>query len=485
MPSPPAILPHLRCALLAGLSLAIACAGDDDSVGVGRGRDRSMEDGGGAGTAARDGSTSAGRDAGGLVDGGFITLPDGRVVPIDGGHGDDEDAGTDSEIDPMRCTISEQDDLEVAVPVFEGSFAIAPGRLDFGLSYYRNGSYKHALETAYVDSAGAALAPETLIDDYNTITGVALAGGPDGWWLAWTDNSRSGDLPAMGSAPTIELHAARLDESLRLTLSSPPRRITQSSARERRPTVAYLAGRPTVAWIAEESTQSAILAKRLDDESAIVEWIAAADGHRPIQLALAAVGAEHGAVAWVDEVTSRGIWLRRIGPAGQPLGDPLVMTPFAAPGSTVDLATHATEGGAVVYSVGIDNANFDVRFRRLDRDGSFRGNELKVISRPQQAKDAGIARLGGGYVIAYRAIPDDGLIRDPQIRVVFVSKEGNVSRDRAGRVATFHVVPAARDGSRVQVKVSVDGQLLIAFVDGNASGDHKLRLLRRRLDCGL
>ena len=108
---------------------------------------------------------------------------------------------------------------------------------------------------------------------------------------------------------------------------------------------------------------------------------------------------------------------------------------------------------------------------------------LKLISRPLQGKDAGLVRVGGGYAVVYRAVPDGGTITQPEVRLVFVTKEGNLTRDSAGRLVTFPIAAAARDGSRIQVKLSVDGQLFVAFVDGNDAGENTLRLIRRRLDC--
>jgi hypothetical protein len=463
-------------ALLLVASVA-GCDAGDAFVDVGDGRDGSVRDGG-ANDGAVGGDGGNGGD-GGTGDGGNGsggTSGDGGMSG-DGGLDGDDDGGSEPEIDVSNCTLSDDDDYDVAVPFVEGGFAIAPGAVDFGLAYRRASECcTDALETVAVDSSGGELAPTMILDGYPVMTELALVRSADGWHLAWTDNSTG----------PLELHSALLTDQLGLPAGARSV-ITNDSAVERRPMMADIAGHPVLAWISENviSDNRRLLSKRLGQSGEPIEILPESDEHVPVELAIAQIGPENGAIAWVEEVASRGIWLQSIDGEGQAVGDPRLMTEFAASGSTVDLATREDEGGAAAYSIGLDEVNFEVRFRRLNGDATFRNGEIKIISSPLQAKDAGIARLGGGYAIAYRAIPDGGVIKDPQIRLVFVSKEGNVSRDAQGRVITFPVAPSARAGSRVQVEVSVDGQLLIAFVDGSDSADNVLRVVRRRLDCGL
>jgi hypothetical protein len=466
---------------LAALLLVAGCDAGGAFVDVGDGRDRPVRDGGANdGAVGGDGGTGDGGDGGtgsGGDGGNGSGGNGGGGTSGDGGMYGDDDGGSEPEIDVSNCTLSDDDDFDVAVPFVEGGFAIAPGAVDFGLAYMRNATCKHALDTVPIDSSGGAIPPATtVIENCKNMPELTLANSSDGWHLAWTDNSTG----------TIELHTALLDDQLGMSADARSV-VTNDLAVERRPMMADVAGHPVLAWIAETLPEHdrRLLSKRLGQSGDPIEILPASDEHVPVELAIAQIGAEHGAIAWVEEVASRGIWLQSIDGDGEAVGDPRLMTEFAASGSTVDLATREDEGGAAVYSIGLDQVNFEVRFRRLNVDASFRNGEIKVISSPLQAKDAGIARLGGGYAIAYRAIPDGGVIKDPQIRLVFVSKEGNASRDAQGRVITFPVAASARDGSRVQVEVSVDGQLLIAFVDGSDSTANVLRVVRRRLDCGL
>jgi len=422
----------------------------------------------GDGSDASNGGDSGSRLDGAVTDGGLIVLPDGRVI-----GGNQDGGGFAPEIDVSACSIANDESFEIAVPFVRDGFAIAAGHTDFGLAHLRDADCKHAIDAAVVSSTSGVPMPHTVIDGCDTMRDVTLVGLPDGYQLAWTDNVTN----------TIELHTMKLDTMLRVPDGTERTTLTQNALFERNPVAAALNGEPLIAWVGDDSGDRRILVQRPGTPA--VEVVPEAAGRDPIELAFAQVGPDHMDVAWVEEVANRGIWLLPLDDQATPQGDPLRLTDFAAPGSTVDIAGRPEDGGSVVYSVGIDATNFEVRWRRLWADGTLRGDEVKVIASPLQGKDASIARLGGGYVIAYRAIPDGHVITEPEVRLAFVSKDGNLNKDAQGRLVTFPIVPAARDGSPIQAEVSVDGELLIAFVDGSDSAQNVLRVIRRRLDCPL
>lgn len=420
---------------------------------------------------------------GSLSDSGLVLLPDGRVIDPDGGAGDGPDGGDaggdggfEPEPDVHACSVGGNESYELPVPFVEGGFGLAPGPIGFGLATLKRGSCKNAIEGLRIDSGSGAVTPGIVMDGCDTVRELALTSTPDAWYLAWTDNSTG----------SIEVHAAQLDGEMRLpAVAETPTALSNSPQFEHSPALTSVAGMPMAAWIAEENETRTIFTRMVGQGDAIVA--VPGDDHIPIEIALSSVGTENAVLGWVEEVASRGIWVQPLDGSAQPQGAPVRLTDYAAPGSTVSIATRdrVDDGGAVAYSAGIDDVNFEVRFRRLFPDGQPRGSELKVISRPLQGKDAGIAALGGGYVIAYRALPDGVVVKQTEIRLVFVSKDGNLARDTNGRVTTFPVAPAARDGSRIQIAVSVDGQLLLAFVDGNDAGENLLRVIQKRLDCPL
>jgi hypothetical protein len=86
-------------------------------------------------------------------------------------------------------------------------------------------------------------------------------------------------------------------------------------------------------------------------------------------------------------------------------------------------------------------------------------------------------------VVAYRELSTDDVTK-AEVRLAFITKEGNVTRDSAGRLVTYPVADTSPGGGRVTVRVSTDGQLLVGFLDRTGTAP-KLRLVRKRLDCAL
>jgi hypothetical protein len=57
-------------------------------------------------------------------------------------------------------------------------------------------------------------------------------------------------------------------------------------------------------------------------------------------------------------------------------------------------------------------------------------------------------------------------------------------RDSAGSPLSVRIAPATQASARTQLAVSVDGQIMIAWLDDDpASAGNALKVARRRLDC--
>jgi hypothetical protein len=124
-----------------------------------------------------------------------------------------------------------------------------------------------------------------------------------------------------------------------------------------------------------------------------------------------------------------------------------------------------------------------VRFRRLDTAGKPLASERSIIGPPLRAQAASLAALGGGYAITYRALAG-GSVASPEVRLAFVSKEGNVQRDAGGHLLSFRIGDATLAQGRTAVSVSVEGEIMVAWIDGDVStGQNVLKVVRRRLDC--
>lgn len=458
--------------LLLGLGLA-GCDSNDKYVSVGAGHKKPTTGDGDAGLLA-DGST-AHLGEGGPSGGHGGTLPDGAPLP-DGSLPDDDGGVDPMMVDPTETCAAAADNDEFSTPVElvdEGGFSLVFGPTGYGL-VFRSGGCASSLSTLRIDAAGQFGKPSLFFDDCQTMEDVSLLWSAAGFRMAWIDNA----------AGTREVRTMVLGDDLVPPMSSASTRITDNALIEKRPTMADIAGVTQLAWIAENaSKQRGISGKRLSGASGLVELVAASTGHKPKAMAMAQVGMENGVLAWVEEEESRGVWLLSLDASGAPVGAPKQLTSLTSTGSSVDVATRVEDGGAVIYSVAVQNVNKEVRFRRLDEDGKPLGDEVKIVAAPLQAKDASLARVAGGYVVTYRALPG-GIITAPQLRMAFITKEGNPQRDAMGRTVSYKLADATADGGRTTVRVSLDGQILAAFVDGDLSAK-KLRLVRQRLDCGL
>lgn len=409
---------------------------------------------------------------------GAVVLPDGQVLDIDQAIRRYADAFRETDVG--GCGLGEDNVFtrpEVSF-VDPGAFDIAPGPTGFGVAHRDETCGKaDALFTGLVGSSGEIAAPEPVLDACKQVEAVELLWTEDGWRLVWTDNSTN----------LLELHTQGLDDGLvpvgtRVTL-------TKNERHEESPVLTSVAGRPMLAWIESGAGGRRILTRMLDDPKAKnIEVVSETAEHAPVTLAAAQMGTKSAAVAWVEEVAQRGMWLQRLDAGGAPVGTPVLLAKFAGGGSSIDLATNE-DGGAAVYSIVIDSSANDptvdqgheVRFQRLDATGALRGSELKIVSGPEQGVGASLAHLGGGYAVSYRTRPEGSA--EPEIRLVFVSKEGNVFRDPQGRVKSTFLSPASYDGSQTKIELSVDGYLLISHADGQGATGNSWTLIRKRLDC--
>jgi hypothetical protein len=453
---------NVTTSLLLGLIAVSACQGNRDPVAMSP-DDASLQTDAGE---ALDAAIPAG-DAGGS---GSDAARDGSMA--------DEDAGADPSLrDPVRaCDLAGENstlELEAALGD-EGGFSLTPGLTGFGVAYHAPGCAM--IGALPVAALGPFAEPKLLLGDTcASLQDLAFLHVTDGWRLAWVDN-------AAGSA---ELQTLSLSSGMVAPTNALPVQITQNGLREYKPVLAEIAGVAQAVWISADPTtgERQIDRKRLDDQSSIETVLGADSGHKPLTLAFAQLGQDHSAIAFVDEAGVRGIWLSRFDKESASIGGPVLVSDLVSTSNSVDLATREEDGGAVIYSVDVGGVNKEVRFRRLDNSGAFLGTEVKIVGRPLQGRDASLARIGGGYVVAYRELSSDDVTK-AEVRLAFITKEGNVTRDSAGRLVTYPVADTSAGGGRVTVRISTDGQLLVGFLDRTGTAP-KLRLVRKRLDCAL
>jgi hypothetical protein len=427
-------------------------------------------------TDAGGASSDGGATDSGAAKGDAAVRGDGSTPAADGG---DDDGGTKpNEPDPTHACDVAAENSELTLPFgpHSDSFSLATGVTGFGVAYQAPGC--NALGAMPVAAEGVFSQPNILLDDCFTKQDVALLRVTDGWRVAFVDNSSPDNAGA-------EVQTVLLSDGLAMSDSAPLTRITMNTLREHKPVFANVAGVPHLAWISEDiaTGKRQIDRKRFDDQGGVESVIGADSGRKPVSLAFAQMSKATAAIAFVDEQGMPGIWLQALDKTVKPVGVPVLVSDAITAGNSVDLATREEDGGAIVYSVDIAGVNHEIRFRRLDSHGGLLGDESKVVGSPLQARDASIARLGGGYVVGYRQLPTTNTPKT-EIRLLFITKEGNVMTDSVGRLQTYLVAETTLTSGPVTLRVSTDGQVLVAFLDTSSTGN-QLRLVRKRLDCGL
>lgn len=379
-----------------------------------------------------------------------------------------------------RCLELESDNSWSTTVMFgdDTQYALTTGTTGFGIAFGGMPGCDD-IQVAPVQSSGAWPMPQSVLgDDCSVIRDLSMLHVASGWRVAWLDNS-SGSL---------ELQGMLLSEDMSMILGDMRTRLTDNMLTEQRPVLASLNGVPYAAFIAKdpETNKLRISSVEVDTTPNVKDVLPENDTRKPVALAFRQIGKSNAVVAWTDEIGSgtQGVWLQATDLSGAPTGSPQQVSNLVSSGTTVDLAARdaENEGGAIVYSVNLGDTS-EVRFRRLSNTGEVLADEVKVVSGVLQGRDASVARLGGGYVIAYRALPG-GSVTEGEVRLTIVSKEGTLMRDSTGNLYTFKVASAGSGGGRTTLRVSNEGNLLVGFVDGDSSM-RQLRLVRKRLDCPL
>lgn len=479
--------PH-RCLwgiLLLWPSLA-GCGLDELFVSVDKRKPTVVADGGAGDGDAGDGDLGDGDGGDGDRDGldGSVGGGDGDGssgdgdLGLDGAMADGALNGDGDGVLPDDCLLDTEAVWSDDVPFGdEGGHALSPGGSGFGVAYRVDEGCDEIRATNVASTGPLPTAVPVLGQASCTaFRDLALLRVSDRWHLAWVDN-------ATGSA---ELHHQVFDASM--GEDEMPERISDNDEPERHPALTRVGDNTLLSWIQGGDTARGVWTHVLGAQES-TEVIPAGGAHLPVRLAASPMGGGGAALAWVNEEGDRGVWLQPIDADGRALGKPQELTDFASAGSTVDLSARtrggtAELGGAAVYSVIVNGQAREVRFRRLDTAGKPIEDERTLIGQPYRAQDASITEIGDGYVVAYRALPDGTVVTNPEIRMVFVTREGTVARDGTGRAISHKIADATLTGGRITIRASIEGQLLLSWLDFNATtGENALKMTRQRLDC--
>jgi hypothetical protein len=413
---------------------------------------------------------------------GTLILPDGAIVLPDG-EVIDVDAAIDRferEIDVTTCQIADEDIWDPAQVDFadQGGFSLkAGGKTGFGLAYRSiNGdACPENVNVMRIPSSEGFEPTRALFTDCHIVRNLALLGTADGWQATWVYNET-------GSA---ELHSLELDADMNPAEGAERIRVTENELeQETQPVLTELDGRPLAAWFTTPPLANddgfPIRTRVLDGESEVNTIMEKAAGHAPQALGLSATNADNAALAWVSTTENPGVWLQRLDHDGAANGDPMLLNDRVGASASIDVASRAKGGGAVLYTIEIDGIP-QVRFRRLSETGEPVDIERTLIGPPLRAQAASLHEIGGGYAVVYRALPGQGLT-EPEVRLTFVTKEGNPTRDSNGQFISFPIGAADVSDGRTSVAVSIDGAIMVAWTDADtATGHNLLKVVRRKL----
>jgi hypothetical protein len=175
-------------------------------------------------------------------------------------------------------------------------------------------------------------------------------------------------------------------------------------------------------------------------------------GIRPTELVLAELSGG-AAAAFVSELpATAGIYLQGMTAAGEPHGDPALLSEHVGSASGVDVAR-----GAVVYTETPAGQVHQLRFRTVNGEGHPSDSVRSLTSANQNLLEVALAAYSQGYVIAYRRTGGPGSAA-ASIYLMFVDAEGNIGGTRLVRSATAN-------GRGIDVMVGNDGRLIVVWSD--------------------
>ncbi|MGE0788949.1 MAG: hypothetical protein AB7S26_24970 [Sandaracinaceae bacterium] len=302
--------------------------------------------------------------------------------------------------------------------------------------------------------ADAMLLGERGAGDEGSERAPALVGHRDGYLLFYVDNP---------DGQGFDLRARSLDAEL--TVSDRRVQLTTSPEAEERSVSAIVRGDAAliVAWVSSDAraAETRAYAARVDASGAPtgpVRELALPDGS-PTSVRL--VMGDFGPLAVIADAGHGAVYVQRLTEGGAPEGAPSRVDEGGNVFGGVD-ATWGIEGGAVVYGDTVSEVRAALRFRALDAQGEPILDERPLGMGALGDTDGSVASIGGGYLVAYRALGDDDTA---EIRLAMLSESGLVIDDLA-------IAGASRDGGAVQVRSAPDGSASLVWGDRQADALH-------------
>lgn len=427
----------LRCSSTLALSLALSPAllagcGDDDVPSV-------PTDAGPRDAQVRDASPGDGGDLdGGDRDGGDL---DGGETRDGGGF------------DPARCTFDPAEDLITLATdtrLRVRDVGLAAGPTAHAVAWSATMAGFEQVFYAELPASGTLVGGTMVTTGFTTQRDPVIASDAPGWTLAWSSNS----------AGTFDVYAQRWEADRADGVVQP---LGTSAGLDDAPALLPITGGTLAAWVETRmDTQRVALTRPLGADAVPSDAQREVSGATTVARPVLALREGGYSFAYVDSTGAGAgatptVRLLALDASRGVVGTPVTINTEGNADGTVDLATDA-DGGAAVFGVSVGGARAEVRARELDGTGQTSGPERVITPAPEAGRDPSIARLAGGYVIAYRGV--EGVT--PELRLAFV----DASLEVVGNLDITTVEPI---GGRTTVRVSGEGRIVIAWADVGAS----------------
>ena len=361
---------------------------------------------------------------------------------------------------PDRCRIEPDDVYLLGSDTDLGARArligVGPSATSFGVVWRESVDgtaqvrFAEIPATSGPPSATQTISEGTSVHDQPTIT----ANGA-GYVVAWTDNS----------ADDFEIHA----RTVAGTTLGAIQRITNRVGRDDSPSLVSLGGgNMLVSWVEERGTMRVPVVRPIAPT-------AAATGTAHDVSATGNVGQpvlaprEGGAVLLFTDTagTFPDVILQRLEASGVSMGAREVLSAERDATGDVDVGLTAIDGAAV-FGANVGGARLDVRVRLLDGRGTPGRSEYSLNEGEELGDSASVARLRAavgwssecrdGYAVAYRSYPGAGA--PPVLRLLLISAGAEVVR-----AVNLSPPNISSQGGRTTLRISEDGQLLVAWTD--------------------
>jgi hypothetical protein len=305
-------------------------------------------------------------------------------------------------------------------------------------------------------TSGPAPAARTVTEGTATHEEPSIVASGGGYVVAWTDNS----------ADDFEIHARTVSG---MTLGA-IQRITNRMGRDDAPTLIGVGSDVLAGWVEERGTSRVPVVRPLSATAAPTgtahDVTVTGNIGRPIL-----APREGGAViAYSDTVAGLpDVFLQRVDASGASVGAREMLSGEHNATGDIDVGLTALDGAAV-FGANLDGRR-DVRIRRLDGTGTPSVAEYAANRDAEFGDSASVARLReavgwsrdcrDGYAIIYRSYPGAGAA--PVLRLLLIDAGAQVVR-----VVDLNIPDISAQGGRTTLRISGDGQLLVAWTDAHA-----------------